>query len=71
MWINEIFLQHPDIVRIGLTTWSGNTRMMSLSDKLGLVKEAVFRKARIINNEYYDSVSYGILREEWEALHQK
>jgi putative hydrolase of HD superfamily len=50
-----------------MTTWSGNTRMMHLAEKLGFVKEAVYRKARIVNGIYYDSVSYGILREEWYA----
>ena len=66
IWIDEVFEQNPKLVRIGLSTWSGNERMMRLSEKLGLKKEAVYRKARIVNNEYYDSVSYGILKEEWE-----
>jgi putative hydrolase of HD superfamily len=39
--------------------------MMRLAEKLGFIKEAVYRKARIVNNEYYDSISYGILKEEW------
>lgn len=29
---------------------------------------AVYRKARIVDGQYYDSVSYGILREEWEDI---
>lgn len=65
IWIDEVFKENPQIIRIGLSTWSGNERMMKLSEKLGLKKEAVYRKARIVNNEYYDSVSYGILKEEW------
>lgn len=68
LWIDEIFAQHPEIVRIGLTTWSGNLRMMKLAEKLHLEKEATYRKARIVNGEYFDSVSYGILREEWEGM---
>lgn len=68
IWIDEIFNEHPKLIRIGLTTWSGNERMMKLAEKLGLNKEAVYRKARIVNNEYFDSVSYGILKEEWEML---
>ena len=67
IWIDEIFVQNPELVRIGLTTWSGNERMMNLSEKLGLKKEAVYRKARIVESKYYDSVSYGMLREEWES----
>ena len=68
MWIDEIFEQNPKLIRIGLSTWSRNERMMKLAEKLGLKKEAVYRKARIVDNQYYDSVSYGILKEEWQAL---
>lgn len=50
---------------IGSVTWSGNLRMMRLAEKLELKKEAVYRKARIVDRTYYDSVSYGILRDEW------
>jgi len=71
IWIDEVFEKNPKLMRIGLSTWSGNERMMNLSEKLGLRKEAVYRKARIINNEYYDSVSYGILKEEWTMLNQQ
>ncbi len=71
MWIDETFDSHPDIARLGLSTWSGNTRMMGLAERLGLKKEAVYRKARIVEGKYYDSVSYGILREEWEELKTK
>lgn len=42
--------------------------MMNLAEKLGLKKEAVYRKARIVDNKYYDSISYGILMEEWKTL---
>lgn len=65
MWIDEIFSENPKLIRIGLSTWSGNLRMMRLAEKLGLKKEAVYRKARIVDHTYYDSVSYGILRDEW------
>lgn len=66
-WINILFKEKKDIIRIGLTTWSGNIGMIKLSEKLGLKKEAEYKKARIVNGVYYDSVSYGILREEWIA----
>lgn len=68
LWIDELFGEKPELVRLGLSTWSGNIRMMKLAEKLGLSKEAVYRKARIVDNQYYDSVSYGILKEEWENL---
>lgn len=65
LWVNEIFEIYPDLIRLGMTTWSGNKRMMSLAEKLGFKKEAEYQKARIVNNEFYDSISYGILKEEW------
>jgi len=68
MWIDEIFGQNPKLIRIGLSTWSGNERMKKLAEKIGLKKEAVYKKARIVDNKYYDSVSYGILKEEWQVL---
>lgn len=71
LWIAEMFAAKEDIVRIGLTTWSGNLGMMKLAEKLGLQKEAHYRKARIVQGEYYDSVSYGILREEWEGRREE
>lgn len=66
LWINNKFNENPKLIRLGMTTWSGNIGMMKLSEKLGFKKEAVYRKARIVNGKYYDSVSYGILREEWD-----
>ncbi len=68
LWINTLFQIHQDIIRIGLTTWSGNSGMMKLSEKIGLKMEARIRKARIVNGEYFDSISYGILKEEWNSL---
>ncbi|MCX5773650.1 MAG: GNAT family protein [Fusobacteria bacterium] len=65
LWINNVFITHSEIIRLGLTTWSGNLGMMKLAEKLGFQLEARIRKARIVNGEYFDSVSYGILREEW------
>lgn len=67
-WINEIFEVNPKIIRLWLTTWSWNIWMMKLAEKLKFKKEAVYRKARIVDWKYYDSVSYWILREEWENI---
>ncbi len=64
-WLTYLFAQEPTIQRIGYTTWSGNHRMMKLGGKLGMLKEAQIRKVRFWQGEYYDSVKYGILREEW------
>jgi RimJ/RimL family protein N-acetyltransferase len=63
-WIDYLFSTLP-LVRVGLTTWSGNTKMMKLAEKLGMKQEACLRKCRLWQGQYYDSIRYGILREEW------
>ncbi|WP_070971208.1 GNAT family N-acetyltransferase [Vibrio sonorensis] len=65
LWVSFLF-KNREIERVGLTTWSGNPRMMSLAMKLGFQQEARLRKVRFYQGEYYDSVKYGILRSEWE-----
>ena len=67
LWIDQLFESRQEIVRLGVTTWSGNQGMIGLAEKLGMKEEARYRKARIVDGKYYDSVSYGILREEWES----
>ena len=70
LWINHLFNELP-LVRVGFTTWSGNKRMMGLGDKLGMTLEARIRKVRYYNETYYDSIRYGILREEWTLRNEK
>ncbi|EST11414.1 GNAT family N-acetyltransferase [Sporolactobacillus laevolacticus] len=69
LWTDYLFQAMPEIVRVDLRTWSGNHGMMKLAEKLGYTKEACFRKARIVDGKYYDSIGYGVLREEWETMH--
>ncbi len=66
-WCDYLWTEYPEIVRLDLRSWSGNHGMMRLAEKLGFVLEAQFRKARMVNGEWYDGVGYGILREEWQA----
>lgn len=67
LWSDYLLTKMPKLVRLGLVTWSGNPGMMRLAEKVGFVQESCFRKARIVNGRYYDSVGFGVLREEWEA----
>ncbi|MCO7126447.1 GNAT family N-acetyltransferase [Sporolactobacillus shoreicorticis] len=69
LWTDYLFQAMPEIVRVDLRTWSGNFGMMRLAEKLGYTKEACFRKARIVDGQYYDSIGYGVLRDEWDAWH--
>lgn len=69
LWSEYLFRAMPVLARLDLRTWSGNKGMMRLAEKLGYTQEACFRKARIVNGEYYDSIGYGVLREEWDAVY--
>ena len=68
LWVDYLFGSDSTLVRLDLRTWSGNPGMIKLAQRLGFKEEARFRKARIVNGEYYDSVAMGILKEEWLDL---
>ncbi len=67
LWSEYLLETMPRLARLDLRTWSGNTGMMRLAEKLGYQQEARFRKARIVRGAYYDGMGYGVLREEWVA----
>jgi RimJ/RimL family protein N-acetyltransferase len=69
MWIEYLF-QKTNLHRLGMSTWSGNLRMMKVAEKLGFKEEARIRQARMVNGEYYDAIKMGILRNEWEQINQ-
>ncbi len=70
MWIDFLFESTP-LNRLGMSTWSGNIRMMKTAAKIGMKEEARIREARIVNGEYFDSIKMGILRREWEGNYSK
>ncbi len=67
LWSDYLLQTQPAFARLDLRTWSGNAGMMRLAQKLGYKEEARFRKARIVDGQYYDGMGYGVLREEWTA----
>jgi RimJ/RimL family protein N-acetyltransferase len=66
LWIDYLF-REMDLTRIGFTTWQGNTMMLGLGRKLGFAEEARIRRSCLVNGKFYDRISMGVLREEWEA----
>ena len=64
LWIDHLF-SVTDLPRVGFTTWSGNTRMLALGPRLGMTKEACVRQVRWWDGRWWDSVRYGVLRDEW------
>lgn len=67
LWVDYLF-STKQLARVGLTTWSGNSRMMRCAEKVGMRLEGRLRKCRLWQGKYYDSIRYGILREEWQEL---
>lgn len=65
VWIDYLFVLYPYIQRVGFTTWSGNLGMMKVADNLNMTLEARVRKVRYYKNEYWDSIKFGILRDEF------
>lgn len=61
----EQVFTHLPIPRVGITTWSGNVRMMKLAEKVGMKLEGRMRNCRIVDGKFYDSIPMGMLREEW------
>ncbi|MEC3606566.1 GNAT family protein [Bacillus glycinifermentans] len=70
LWVGYLF-ENTEVARIGMTTWSGNARMMKCAEKAGFTLEGRLRKVRYYDGVYYDSIRYGILREEWEHIYGK
>lgn len=68
LWLAYLFELHPHLQRIGYTTWSGNQAMMMVGEKIGMTREATIRQVRYYQDQYFDSVKYGILREELDLL---
>jgi len=44
--------------------------MIGLAKSVGMKQEARVRQVRYYQDRYWDSVKYGILREEWQAQRQ-
>lgn len=64
----DLLFRNMEIGRVGLTTWSGNERMIKVAEKIGMKLEGRMRKCRYYQGTYYDSIRMGMIREEWEAL---
>lgn len=65
LWTTYLFTRTSS-ERLDLATYSGNPGMMRVAQKLGFREEGRFRKARVVGGRFYDSLVYGILREEWQ-----
>ncbi|MFF3332937.1 GNAT family N-acetyltransferase [Streptomyces sp. NPDC002888] len=53
--------------RVELETWSGNERAIRAFRRAGFVEEGRRRASVRVGAEWYDSVLFGLLQEEWAA----
>jgi RimJ/RimL family protein N-acetyltransferase len=53
--------------RLELDTWSGNERAVRTSSRLGFREEGRRRPAVLVRGKRYNSMLFGMLREEWAA----
>lgn len=67
LWLDFLF-EATELHRLGMSTWSGNIRMMKVAAKVGMREEARIRKARIVDGAFFDAIKMGMLREEWVNL---
>lgn len=58
-----------DIRRVGASTLGANEPSARLLESLGFIHEGAIRKAVFVAGEWADYFWYGLLREEWAALH--
>jgi len=66
LWIGYLF-GNSDRHRLGLSTWSFNTRMAHVARKLGFVFEGAQRELVEWQGEWLNLLHFGMLRSEWEA----
>ena len=53
------------LVRVYAMAHQKNVASVKLLDRIGFVREGVWRKASLINRRWYDVYAYGILKEEY------
>jgi len=69
-WVTYLF-DNLELERIGMTTWSGNPRMIQSAIRVGFTIEGTLRKVRYFKGIYYDSIRLGVTRDEWKTLYPK
>lgn len=65
LWINYLF-QTMDLEWIGMSTWSGNERMVRVAQKCGFHEDERISGAREVRGKKYDLVRFSLLKNEWE-----
>jgi len=64
LWIDYLF-DNSEVHKVGLHTYSFNSRMNKVAEKLGFVKEGLDREVVCWNGKWINRIRYGLLLEEW------
>jgi len=67
LFIDYMFINTP-LHRIGISTWSGNMRMIKTAKRLGMIEEGRIRQTRMVDGKFYDAIRMGMLRSEWDSF---
>jgi RimJ/RimL family protein N-acetyltransferase len=59
------FGEYPQLCRIRAMADARNTRSHRVLEKLGMTREGLLRKNRLVHQALVDEVWYGVLRSEW------
>lgn len=65
--LDSAFEVHPDLRRVRAAADARNIGSIRVMEKIGMQREALLRKDRLLRGEPWDVVWCGILREEWVA----
>jgi RimJ/RimL family protein N-acetyltransferase len=60
-----------ELHRISARTGLDNTRSWRLMERLGMRREALFKKSHLVKGEWRDEVIYALLAEEWRRTEER
>ena len=62
----KFLFRQRNMLRVGLEVFACNGEAVRLYERLGFVREAVYREHVFSDGKYWDEYAYGMLREEFE-----
>jgi RimJ/RimL family protein N-acetyltransferase len=65
LWVDYLF-SNSEVHRLGFDTYSFNSRMVHVGEKLGFIHEGTEREVIYWQNVWVDRLHFGLLRKEWE-----
>ena len=66
----DYLFSSTDLHRISINIWKGNIESENLAKKLGFVYEGCQRECRLKDGQFFDSLLFGLLREDFTKMKQ-